>query len=110
MAIVISRKYEVLSQLGQVGMGVVYQVRQVVLGMDMGVDVLPRYLMKNPETVARFYREARIMARLRHPSIVHVVDFDRDESLNLHYFVMEYIQGKTLQQYLLEKGSLPLPD
>ena len=110
MDLVISRKYEVIRQLGRVGVGVVYQVRHVALDMILALKVLPRALMENPEMVTRFYREARILARLRHPNIVRVLDIDRDESLDFHYFVMEYIQGKTLQQYLQEKGSLPLPE
>ena len=110
MAIVISRKYEVISQLGHAGMGLMYQVRHVVLDTILALKVLPAYLMKNQDMVNRFYREARIMARLRHPNIVRVMDIERDEEMNLHYFVMEYIQGKTLRQYLQEKGSLSLPE
>jgi len=108
MAVVISRKYEVLGQLGQGGMGVVYKVRHTALDTTLALKVLPRELMDNSEMVTRFYREARVMARLNHPHIVRVLDIDRDDSLDFHYFVMEYLQGKTLSQYLREKGPLPL--
>jgi serine/threonine-protein kinase len=110
MEMVISRKYEVIGQLGQGGMGVVYKVRHTALDTTLALKVLPRDLMENPEMVTRFYREARVMARLRHPNIVRVLDIERDEALNFHYFVMEYIQGKTLRQYIQENGPLPLAD
>lgn len=110
MEMVISRKYEVLGQLGQGGMGVVYKVRHVALDTVLALKVLPHDLMANPEMVTRFYREARVMARLRHPNIVRVLDIEHDEALGFHYFVMEYIQGKTLRQYLQEQGPLSLPD
>src|SRR5262245_18301189 len=110
MAVVISRKYEVLGQLGQGGMGVVYKVRHTALDTILALKVLPRDLTENPEMITRFYREARVMARLSHPNIVRVLDIDRNESLDFHYFVMEYLQGKTLSQYLREKGPLPLPE
>jgi serine/threonine-protein kinase len=108
MEMVISRKYEVLGQLGQGGMGVVYKVRHVALDTILALKVLPRDLMVNPEMVTRFYHEARVMARLRHPNIIRVLDIDRDEALDFHYFVMEYIQGKTLRQQIQEQGPLPL--
>jgi hypothetical protein len=110
MEMVISRKYEVLGQLGQGGMGVVYKVRHSALDTTLALKVLPRDLMANPEMVTRFYREARVMARLRHPNIIRVLDIDHDEALGFHYFVMEHIQGKTLRQHLQEQGPLPLPD
>ncbi|HKA55011.1 MAG TPA: protein kinase, partial [Candidatus Binatia bacterium] len=110
MAVVISRKYEVLSQLGQGGMGVVYKVRHTTLDTILALKVLPRDLMENQEMVARFYREARVVARFNHPNIVRVSDNDHDETLNFHYFVMEYIQGRTFAQYLKERGPLPLQD
>jgi hypothetical protein len=108
MAIVISHKYEVLDLLGQGGMGVVYKVHHTALDTILALKALPRELMDNQEMVRRFYREARVMAQLRHPNIVRVLDIDRDDSLPCYYFVMEYLQGQTLRQYLHERGPLPL--
>ncbi len=110
MAVVISRKYEVLGQLGQGGMGVVYKVRHTTLDTTLALKVLPQDLMENQEMVARFYREARVVARFNHPNIVRVSDNDHDDTLKFHYFVMEHIQGPTFAQYLKERGPLPLQD
>jgi tetratricopeptide (TPR) repeat protein len=94
----ISRKYAV------------YKVRHMTLDTTLALKVLPHDFTENAEMLTRFYREARLMARLKHPNIVQVLDIDRDEALNFHYFVMEFIQGKTLRQYLRDKGSLPLAE
>lgn len=110
MATIISRRYEVLGQLGQGGMGVVYKVRHTVLETILALKVLPAYLMENPDIVARFTREARVVARLHHPNIVRVLDIESDADLNFYYFVMEYIEGETLDQYVRKKGPLPLPE
>ncbi|MBI3797875.1 MAG: protein kinase [Deltaproteobacteria bacterium] len=110
MGQVISHKYEEIERLGQGGMGVVYKVRHTDLDTIFALKVLPADLLATPELVKRFYREARVMARLNHANIVRVLDIARDESLNIYYFVMEYIQGKTLKQYLKDKGLLPLPE
>ena len=104
----ISRRYEVLELLGQGGMGTVYKVRHTALGSISALKVLPPELMKEPEMVTRFYREARIMANLSHPSIVRVLDIDHDDALDFHYFVMEYVEGQTLKRYVEQKGSLSL--
>jgi serine/threonine protein kinase len=106
----ISRKYAVTEKVGQGGMGMVYKVRHITLDTTLALKVLPHELTDHTEMRMRFYREARLMARLKHPNIVQVLDIDRDEALNFHYFVMEFIQGKTLRQYIRDKGALPLAE
>jgi serine/threonine protein kinase len=108
MAHVISGKYEVLSQIGRGGMGEVYQVRHRTLDTLLALKVLPVELAKDADLVRRFHQEARVMAQLRHPNIVHVKDVDRDG--DMHYFVMEYVEGMSLKQYLHERGSLALAE
>jgi WD40 repeat protein/serine/threonine protein kinase len=108
MAVVISHKYEVLDLLGQGGMGIVYKVRHTALDTIRALKALPRELMNQPEMVRRFSREARLMSQLFHPNIIRVLDIDRDETIPCHYFVMEYLQGQNLRQYLRDKGPLPL--
>ncbi|MBM4255080.1 MAG: hypothetical protein FJ147_04195 [Deltaproteobacteria bacterium] len=103
----ISNKYEVLGQLGQGGMGTVYKVRHTHLNNILALKVLQPGVLEGSDMVARFYREARVMARLRHPNIAQVLDIDRDEALNFYYFVMEYIEGQTLRQYLRDRKRLP---
>ena len=106
----ISRKYAVTEKVGQGGMGVVYKVRHITLDTTLALKVLPHELTDHAEMLTRFYREARLMARLKHPNIVQVLDIDRDEALNFHYFVMEFIHGKTLRQYIRDQGALPLAE
>ncbi len=108
MALVIAGKYEVLSQVGMGGMGVVYKVRHRTLETILALKVLPAELAEDADLVRRFHQEARVMAQLRHPHIVQVLDVDRDE--DLHFFVMEYVDGTSLSQYLRQQGSLPLPE
>ena len=115
MVTLIDQKYEVLGELGRGGMGVVYKVRHSRFDILLAVKVLAQDLMTDPELVKRFYREARVMARLTappsgHPNIVKVLDVGHDPDLNAPYLAMEYIQGQTLLEHLQARGSLPLPD
>jgi serine/threonine protein kinase len=103
----ISNKYQVLSQLGQGGMGTVYKVRHTHLDTILALKVLQPGVLEGSDMVARFYREARVMARLKHPNIAQVLDIDRDDALNFYYFVMEYVEGQTLRQYLRDRKGLP---
>ena len=106
----ISNRYEVLEQIGLGGMGVVYRVRHIFLDRDFALKVLPSQLMESQELIDRFRFEAQLMAQLDHPNIVKVSDFDYDAEKDFYYYVMEYIQGKTLSRYLRDKGPLPLPE
>jgi serine/threonine-protein kinase len=101
----ISDKYEVICQVGRGGMGVVYKVRHLTLDTILALKVLPTDLAEDAELVSRFHQEARVMAQLSHPNIVRVFDVDRDG--DTHYFVMGYIEGDSLSQYLRERGPLP---
>ena len=110
MGRIISGKYEELEQLGQGSQGVVYKVRHIGHKTDLALKVLPPYLLEDEELVARFEQEAQMMTRLRHRNIARVLGSGCDETLKLHFIVLEYIQGKNLKQLLREKGPLPLSE
>jgi serine/threonine-protein kinase len=86
--------FQILSKIGQGAMAVVFKAKQLSLDRIVAIKVLPKRLSDNPEFVERFYREGRAAARLNHPNIVQA--FDVGESGGYHYFVMEYIDGKTV--------------
>jgi serine/threonine-protein kinase len=104
--VLISQKYEVLSEIGRGGMGIVYKVRHTSLETVSALKILPAHLADDAELVARFHREARVMAQLRHPNIVRVIDVDK--SGDLHYFVMEYVDGRSLSRLIADNGPYGL--
>src|SRR5262249_41876802 len=68
------------------------------------IKVLPAAAAQEPEVVERFYREARAVAALDHPNIVHAYDVDRDD--RLHYLIMEFVDGSSLQDLVSAHGPL----
>ncbi len=96
--------YELEEEIGRGSMGMVYRGRQVTLDRVVAVKVLLESLVSDESFVARFIREARLVASLNHPNIVHVYDAGRSE--NLLFFAMEYISGPTVTQLLKQKGKL----
>jgi len=90
--------FEILEKLGQGGMGEVYKARQVSLDRIVALKVLNQSLVKNPEFIARFRREALASAKLNHPNVVQGIDVGCDKGML--YFAMEYIPGRSLQQVL----------
>ncbi len=99
------KHYEILSRLGEGGMGVVYRARDVRLGRVVALKVLPRELAVDEERRRRFEREARIASSISHPGIATLYDVDRDD--DVAFLTMELVEGSTLRK-LLEQGSLPL--
>jgi serine/threonine protein kinase/Flp pilus assembly protein TadD len=93
--------YEILGELGRGGMGVVYRVYHRHLNQMLALKVL---LKTSEMFVQRFYREVRIMARLSHPGIVSILDSGIHEEKP--YLVMEWVQGKTLPQWLETRPPL----
>lgn len=87
--------YQIISKLGKGAMATVYKARQLSLDRIVAVKVLPRKMSENPEFVERFYKEGKAAARLAHNNIVQAIDVGCSAD-GLHYFVMEYIEGKTL--------------
>ncbi len=94
-------KYELVSPLGQGGMGVVYRARHTELGRDVAIKVMLAGEHASEEMLQRFRREARLAAKLQDPGIVHVFDYGNEG--RLHYFV----EGESLKD-LLAKGPLPV--
>src|SRR5690348_1654418 len=88
--------YEILSPLGAGGMGEVYRARDLRLDRDVAIKVLPEQFATNPESLARFEREAKAVAALSHPSILSIHDVGEFEGLR--YAVMELLEGHTLRE------------
>jgi len=97
--------YQLEEEIGRGSMGMVYRGKQIALGREVAIKVLPRALAKDASYVARFIREAQIIAGLNHPNIVQI--YDAGQQGGLLYFVMEYVQGPTIGSLLLIDGSMP---
>ena len=96
--------YEILAPLGAGGMGEVYRARDSRLGREVAVKILPPHLSADPQALARFEREAGIVAALSHPNIVVLFDIGSDHGVS--YAVTELLEGETLRSRL-RRGALP---
>jgi serine/threonine-protein kinase len=93
--------YEVIAPLGAGGMGEVYRARDTRLGREVAIKVLPERLAESPEALARFEREARVVASLSHPNILALHDFGQADGLV--YAVTELLEGDTLRQRIVRE-------
>ncbi len=98
--------YQLEEEIGRGSMGMVYRGKQIALGREIAVKVLSHALAKDASYVARFIREAQIIAGLNHPHIVQI--YDAGQQNGLLYFVMEYVQGPTIANLLHLDGTIPL--
>jgi serine/threonine-protein kinase len=92
--------YELVRVLGRGGMGEVWLARQKSLHRMVAVKMLPPRLAKDPEFVTRFDKEATALAALNHPNIVQIID--RGVAGEHYYFVMEYVEGRSLREVMRE--------
>src|SRR5262249_35939008 len=99
--------YQVLSLLGAGGMGEVYRARDTKLGRDVALKILPGSFTHDPERVARFQREAHVLAALNHPHIGAI--YGLDEAHGQQFLVLELVDGETLADRL-KLGALPLDE
>ncbi|WP_425423373.1 Stk1 family PASTA domain-containing Ser/Thr kinase [Shimazuella kribbensis] len=97
-------RYEIISRIGGGGMAVVYKAKDILLHRNVAIKVLSESLSNDQEFVRRFDREAQAAASLSHPNIVNVYDVGQDGYI--HYIVMELVEGPTLKQMILERGTL----
>lgn len=97
--------FELLQKVGQGGMGVVWKARQLSLDRIVAIKLLPPELSHKPEEVKRIMMEARTAARLKHAGIVQV--YDASEENGVYFFVMEYIDGYNVGQWIQRKKTIP---
>src|SRR5712671_5252215 len=88
--------YTITALIGAGGMGEVYQAHDSKLGRDVAIKVLPEQFAHDPERLARFQREAKMLAALNHPNIAAI--YGLEQSGSTHYLVMELVPGATLAE------------
>src|SRR5437762_2509777 len=99
--------YEIISALGAGGMGEVYRARDSKLNRDVALTVLPEAVAIDSERIARFRREAQVLASLNHPQIAAIYGFE--DSGSIHALVLELVEGPTLADRIAQ-GPLPLTE
>ncbi|MCI5708539.1 Stk1 family PASTA domain-containing Ser/Thr kinase [Veillonella caviae] len=106
--IVLDNRYRIIDKIGVGGMADVYRGEDTLLGRPVAIKILHANFANDDEFVSRFKREAQAAGKLNHPNIVNMYDvgFDQD----LHYIIMEYVDGKTLKEYITEKGRLSIDE
>ena len=99
--------YEIGTLLGKGGMGEVWRARDTRLGREVAIKTLPEEFAKNADRLARFEREAKLLASLNHPNIAAIHGFEEDKGT--HFLVLELVEGDTLADRL-NRGAIPVED
>ena len=99
--------YKVLEKIGQGGMGEVYRAEDTNLSRDVAIKVLPEQFTKDPQRLARFEREAKLLASLNHPNIAAIYGFE--EADDVRFLAMELVPGETLAERVA-KGPVPVEE
>src|SRR5580698_7693297 len=104
----LSGRYRLEARIGAGGMSTVYRALDETLQRQVAIKLLNREVASDSDQLERFRREARAVARLSHPNIVHVIDAGEDDQRP--YIVFEYIEGENLKQRIHRLGPLPIPE
>src|SRR5262245_5919691 len=99
-------QYEVREKIGAGGMGEVYRAHDAKLKRDVALKILPEQFAHDAERLARFRREAQLLASLNHPNIATIHGLD--EANACHFLVMELVLGEDLHERIRREGALPL--
>jgi serine/threonine-protein kinase len=100
--------FELIEKIGEGGMGQVWKARQLSLDRIVAIKLLSERYSKDPESVRQIFQEARTAAKLKHPGIVQV--YDASEENGSFYFVMEYVDGWNVGQWIKRKRVLSTTD
>ncbi|NMC71955.1 MAG: serine/threonine protein kinase, partial [Myxococcales bacterium] len=104
---VLANRYRIVRQIGQGGMGAVYEAEHLVIGRRVAIKALHPEFAHRSELVARFHREAQAASRIGHLNIVEVFDFGTDDR-GAPFLVMEYLEGRSLAGALQSDGTFPV--
>ena len=106
--ILLDNRYRIVDKIGVGGMADVYLGEDTLLGRQVAIKVLHANFANDDEFVTRFKREAQAAGKLNHPNIVNMYDvgFNQD----LHYIIMEYVDGETLKEYITRHGRLSIDE
>src|ERR1700674_210982 len=100
--------YEITNAIGAGGMGEVYQANDTKLGRDVAIKVLPEAFEHDADQLARFQREAKMLAALNHPNIATIYGLEQAGGTN--YLVMELVSGETLAERIKRDGIVPIEE
>ncbi|MEM6552760.1 MAG: protein kinase [Planctomycetota bacterium] len=95
--------YQILSKLGAGAMATVYKAKQLSLDRTVAIKILPQKFSDDASFIQRFYDEGKAAAKLNHPNIVQA--FDVGQAGEFHYFVMEFVDGRTVYDDIVKKGA-----
>ncbi|MCM3632134.1 MULTISPECIES: Stk1 family PASTA domain-containing Ser/Thr kinase [Paenibacillus] len=101
-------RYEIISRIGGGGMALVYKAHDVLLNRKVAVKVLRQQFVNDEEFISRFRREAQNAAALSHPNVVSIYDVGQEE--DIHYIVMEYVEGHNLNEIIVERAPLQIEE
>ena len=99
--------YEVISLLGKGGMGEVWRAKDTKLGREVAIKTLPEEFAKDADRLARFEREAKLLASLNHPNIAAIYGLEEHEGTR--FLVLELVEGDTLA-HRLRRGAIPVEE
>lgn len=105
---VLGGRYEIMEEIGGGGMALVYKALDVLLNRHVAIKVLRQQFVYDEEFIRRFRREAQSAASLSHPNVVSIYDVGQED--DVHYIVMEYINGQNLNEIIKERAPLPVEE
>ena len=103
---ILGDRYELIEVIGEGGMAIVYKAKDKKLNRLVAVKILKKEFSDNKDIAEKFKREATAIANLSDTNIVNVLDVGHEDEGNIDYFVMEYVSGKTLKDFIVFNGKL----